>query len=88
VSQERIDQVKPSAKREGAWLMTSGQITEVNRSTRARSASYGGQPSQGLPTVAHAGVSKRERRLVSRTFASWNLISGLLARLDGLRRAG
>jgi hypothetical protein len=28
-----------------------------------------------------------ERRLVSRIFASWNLISGLLARLDGLRRA-
>jgi hypothetical protein len=28
-----------------------------------------------------------ERRLVSLNFASWNLISGWLARLDGLRRA-
>jgi hypothetical protein len=26
--------------------------------------SYGGQPSRGLPTVAHAVVGKRERRLV------------------------
>ena len=41
----------------------------------------------GLPTVAHAYGGKRERRLVSQIFVSWNLISGWLARLDGLRRA-
>jgi hypothetical protein len=29
--------------------------------------SYGGQPSPGLPTVAHAPVGKRERRLVENT---------------------
>ncbi len=28
---------------------------------------YGGQPSRGLPTVAHAHVGKRERRLVDLT---------------------
>jgi hypothetical protein len=48
---------------------------------------YGGQPSRGLPTVAHAEVDKRERRLVSLNFASWNQLATWLTRLDSLRRA-
>jgi hypothetical protein len=47
---------------------------------------YGGKPSRGLPTVAHADVDKRERRLVSRIFASWNQIGKWLRRLDAVRR--
>jgi hypothetical protein len=44
-----------------------------------------GQPSHGLPTVAHAETSKRERRLESQTFGSWNQVAGWLRRLEGLR---
>src|SRR5688500_1642255 len=33
-------------------------------SVHLRPSGYGGQPSRGLPTVAHALVGKRERRLV------------------------
>jgi len=47
---------------------------------------YGGQPSRGLPTAAHA-YGKGERRLVSLTFASWNQIGAWLRRLEGLRDA-
>ncbi len=36
-----------------------------NRGLQLRQG-YGGQPSRGLPAVAHAYVGKRERRLVSR----------------------
>jgi hypothetical protein len=43
-------------------------------------------PSRGLPTVAHAYVGKRERRLVSLTFASWNQIREWLRRLDAIQR--
>jgi hypothetical protein len=48
---------------------------------------YGGQPSRGLPTVAHADVGKRERRLVNQNSVSWNQIAGWLKQLDGLRVA-
>src|SRR5262245_44978975 len=37
-----------------------------------RPAGYGGQPSRGLPAVAHANVRKRERRLAVRQgFEPW-----------------
>jgi len=39
----------------------------------------------GLPTVAHVLSGKRERRLVTLTFASWNQIIPWLRRIDGLR---
>jgi hypothetical protein len=52
-----------------------------------RAARYGGQPSRGLPTVAHADVDKREQRLVTLTFASWNLVREFLLQLDALTRA-
>jgi hypothetical protein len=48
---------------------------------------YGGQPSRGLPTVAHADVDKRERRLVSQIFTSWNQLDGWLRQVDWLRLA-
>ena len=47
----------------------------------------GGQPSRGLPTDAHADVDKRERRLVSLTFASWNHIQEWVSRIEWLRKA-
>jgi hypothetical protein len=34
---------------------------------RLRASRYGGQPSPGLPTVAHARLGKRERRLERET---------------------
>jgi hypothetical protein len=46
---------------------------------------YGGQPSLGLPTVAHALVGKRERRLVDQTSASWNRLTGWLRQVYRLR---
>jgi hypothetical protein len=46
-----------------------------------------GQPSRGLPTEAHAYVGKRERRLVTLTFASWNQIGEWLRRIKALRQA-
>src|SRR6187200_1922882 len=53
-------------------LLRQNQSTVVvRRATRSllgevhlRAPRYGGQPSRGLPTVAHANVGKRERRLV------------------------
>ena len=44
-----------------------------------------GQPSHGLPTIAHAPVGKGERRLVSRIFLSWNQLEGWLRQIEGLR---
>jgi hypothetical protein len=41
----------------------------------------------GLPTVAHALVGKRERRLVDLNIASWNQLLPWLRRLDILRGA-
>jgi hypothetical protein len=38
--------------------------------------------------VARASDQARERRLVSLTFASWNLIGDFLRRLDALKQAG
>ena len=49
-----------------------------------RPSGYGGQPSRGLPTVAHAVVGKRERRLVDQTVASWNQVAQWLRRLRDL----
>jgi hypothetical protein len=65
-------------------LPTLLQVGE--REARLRAARYGGQPSRGLPTVAHADVDKRERRLVSRIFASWNQLDRWLRQVEGLRR--
>jgi hypothetical protein len=36
-------------------------------SVHLRASRYGGQPSRGLPTVAHALVGERERRVVDQT---------------------
>jgi integrase len=46
-----------------AWE-NARDATTVVHGVRLRAARYGGQPSRGLPTVAHAHVGKRERRLV------------------------
>ncbi len=48
---------------------------------------YGGQPSRGLPTVAHADVDKRERRLVTLMLASWNRIEDWLRRFAAFRKS-
>ena len=40
--------------------------------------SYGGQPSRGLPTVAHALLGKRERRMVAQIFPRWNRVADWL----------
>ena len=53
----------------------------------SRLCRYGGQPSRGLPTVAHALVGKRERRLVDQTGASWNQIASWLQQIEALQRA-
>jgi hypothetical protein len=47
-----------------------------------------GQSSHGLPTVAHAHTGKRERRLVSLTFVSWNQLSLWLRQLAGFAGSG
>ena len=39
----------------------------VDGDVHLRPSGYGGQPSRGLPTVAHATVAKRERRLERET---------------------
>ena len=44
-------------------------------------------PGNTAATPAGSLRENPERRLVSLNFASWNLIGGWLARLDGLRRA-
>jgi hypothetical protein len=46
-----------------------------------------GQPSRGLPTEAHAYVGKRERRLVTLTFASWNQTREWLRQLEAFQQA-
>jgi hypothetical protein len=59
-----------------------------------------GQLDRRVPIVAVGSIPVRGRRstdgkllmpldcgVVSQTFASWNLVGGLLVRLDGLRRA-
>lgn len=46
-----------------------------------------GPPSRGLPSGAHADDGGRERRMVSRIFASWNQLDGWLRQVDRLRHA-
>ena len=48
------------------WAPSDSADERVESEVRLRQG-YGGQHSRGLPTVAHACVGKRERRLVSRT---------------------
>ena len=57
-------------------------------SVHLRPSGYDGQPSRGLPTVAHALVGKRERRLVNETFVSWNHIAEWLRCAEALRAQG
>jgi hypothetical protein len=58
-----------------AVILVSGQIAISQGSVIAPAFSY-------LPPIEGGNEG-----LVTLTFASWNLISGLLVRLDGLRRA-
>ena len=77
----RSQELRRGLAKRVAILTTS--IGEVHlRATR-----YGGQPSRGLPTVAHADVGRRERRLVAQTGASWNRLTGWLRRVEALRAA-
>jgi hypothetical protein len=48
---------------------------------------YDGQPSRGLPTVAHADVDNCERRFVTQIFTSWNPLTRWLRNAEALRKA-
>jgi hypothetical protein len=48
---------------------------------------YGGQPSRGLPTVAHALLGKRERRLVAQIFPRWNPLTSWMRQIEAFQRA-
>ena len=52
---------------EASGLTTVVVASDVLGGPPSRLRRYGGQPSGGLPTVAHALVGKRERRLVDQT---------------------
>ena len=55
------------AEHTDGWMLETlaGLLTVARGCVAARlRQGYGGQPSRGLPTVAHAYVGKRERRLV------------------------
>jgi hypothetical protein len=76
--------------RTAATASTWRRLRVLMKEWSVRSASAkatAGQPSRGLPTGAHADVDKRERRLVSLTFASWNHVTTLLLRIQALRQA-
>ena len=68
------------------WAPSDSADERVESEVRLRQG-YGGQPPRGLPTFAHACVGKRERRLVSRIFASWNHLNEWLRQIERLRRA-
>src|SRR6185436_1486092 len=60
-----VAEVAVSAERTRGAIGRICKTSLDETSTSARFASYGGQPSPvGLPTVAHAPVVRRERRLV------------------------
>src|SRR4030095_16832614 len=74
-----------SNRRNGTTLSTTRRrlralMKRVGCEVRLRQG-YGGQPSRGLPTVAHGEVNKRERRLVSLNFSSWNRVVSWLRQL-------
>jgi hypothetical protein len=78
------------AREEGVLVATSSGLNiaaAVQMGPRARSRPGGRDGRRRLSLKYLAGDLKSEwREAVSPNFASWNLISGWLARLDGLRR--
>src|SRR4030095_1574478 len=62
------------------WRRLRVLMKRVGCEVRLRQG-YGGQPSRGLPTVARGKVNKRERRLVSLNFSSWNRVVSWLRQL-------
>jgi hypothetical protein len=66
----------------GRGIRAAGRPIVLWRSTEPTGSRTG-----SVATICRDTSGGGDEKLVSRIFASWNLVSSLLARLDGLRRA-